>query len=151
MSSFPETSPQERLAISRRAIVRHMNRDGKSRDDSGNPDLDEGEQVQSISSGSSGTWGIVKHAIQAWWHHHPVSVAFDLARPAIGHYAKDKPLKLLGIAAGLGAAAVLLRPWRLVSLGGLLLATLKSSELSGALQSLLSTSRQEAANPDNNP
>lgn len=148
MSSFTEASPQERLATSRRAIVRHMNRDSKSRDDSGNPDLDEGEQMKPVSSG---TWGIVKHAIQAWWHHHPVSVAFDLARPAIGHYAEDKPFKLLGIAAGLGAAAVLLRPWRLVSLGGLLLATLKSSELSGALHSLLSTSRQEAADPDNNP
>lgn len=151
MSSFTEASPQERLAISRRAIVRHMNRDSKSRDDSGSPDLDEGEQVEPVSSASSGTWGIVKHAIQAWWHHHPVSVAFDLARPAIGHYAEDKPFKLLGMAAGLGAAAVLLRPWRLVSLGGLLLATLKSSELSGALHSLLSTSRQDAANPDNIP
>ena len=149
MSSFTEASPQERLAISRRAIVRHMNRDSKSRDDSGNPDLDEGDQVQPISSGSSGTWEIVKHAIRAWWHHHPVSVAFDLARPSIGHYAEEKPFKLLSIAAGLGAAAVLLRPWRLVSLGGLLLATLKSSELSGALQSLLFTSRQEAPNPDN--
>ena len=151
MSSFTEASPQERLAISRRALVRHMTRDSKSRDDSGNPDLDEGDQVQPISSESSGTWGIVKHAIRAWWYHHPVSVAFDLARPAVGHYAEDKPFKLLGIAAGLGAAAVLLRPWRLVSLGGLLLATLKSSELSGALHSLLSTSRQEAADPDNNP
>jgi hypothetical protein len=148
MSSFPEASPQERLANSRRAIIRHMSRAGKPRDDTGHPDPDETEPLQSASSGA---WGVVKHAIQVWWHHHPVSVAYDLARPAIGNYAEDKPFRLLGVAAALGAAAVLLRPWRLVSLGGLLLATLKSSELSGALHSLLSTSRQDAANPDSKP
>lgn len=124
-----------------------MSRDSKSRDDADYPNADETED-QSASSGPLGTWGVLKHAIQAWWHHHPVSVAYDLARPAIGHYAQDKPFKLLGIAAGVGAAAVLFRPWRLVSLGGVLLATLKSSELSGALHALLSTSRQEPANPD---
>jgi hypothetical protein len=150
MSSFPEASPQERLAISRRAIIRSMSRDSRSRDDADSPNPDETEQ-RPTSSTSSGTWGVVKGAIQAWWHHHPVSVAFDLARPAIGHYAEDKPFKLLGIAAGLGAAAVLLRPWRLVSLGGVLLAALKSSELSGALHSVLSSSRQAAVDPDNNP
>jgi hypothetical protein len=150
MPSFPEASPQERLAISRRAIVRNMSRDSRSRDDADSPNPDETEQ-RPASSGSSGTWEVVKHAIQAWWHHHPVSMAFDLARPAIGHYAEDKPFKLLGIAAGLGAAAVLFRPWRLVSLGGVLLAALKSSELSGTLHSVLSSSRQAAADPDNNP
>ena len=149
MSSFPETSPQERLAISRRAIVRHMNRDSKSRGDPDNPNPDQTEE-QSSSAGSSGTWAVVKHAIQAWWHHHPVSVAFDLARPAIGHYAEDKPFKLLGLAAGVGAAAVLFRPWRLVSLGGVLLAALKSSELSGALHALMSSSRQDSAYPGEN-
>jgi hypothetical protein len=62
-----------------------------------------------------GTWGILKHALGAWWHHHPVSVAFGLARPTLKHYAEEKPLQLLGIAAAAGAAAVVLRPWRLVS------------------------------------
>ena len=147
MASLTEASPQERLAYSRKAIVRHMSRDNKSPDDTGDPDLDETKQQRSASSG---TWGIVKHAIQAWWHHHPVSVAFDLARPAIGHYAEDKPFKLLGIAAGVGAAAVLFRPWRLVSLGGVLLAALKSSELSGALHSLISSSRQDSTYPGEN-
>jgi hypothetical protein len=148
MASLPEASPQERLANSRRAIVRHMSRDSRSRDDADSPNPDEIEQRS--SSSASGTWGVVKHAIRAWWHHHPVSVAYDLARPAIGHYAQDKPFKLLGIAAGVGAAAVLFRPWRLMSLGGVLLATLKSSELSGALHSVLSSSRQAAVDPDNN-
>jgi hypothetical protein len=150
MPSVTETSPQDRLANSRRAIVRHMSRDSRSRDDADSPNPDETEQ-RTASSAPSGTWGVVKRAIQAWWQHHPVSVAFDLARPAIGHYAEDKPFKLLGIAAGVGAAAVLLRPWRLMSLGGVLLAALKSSELSGALHSVLSSSRQAAVDPDNKP
>jgi len=37
-----------------------------------------------------------------------------------------------------GAAAVAFKPWRLVSLGGVLLAALKSSEISGTLLSMLS-------------
>jgi hypothetical protein len=61
-----------------------------------------------------------------------------MARPLIGRYAEEKPLQLLGIAAVAGAAAVVLKPWRLVSLGSVLLATLKSSEISGALLSMLS-------------
>jgi hypothetical protein len=66
-----------------------------------------------------------------------------LAKPTLKRYAEEKPLQLLGIAAAAGAAAVVLRPWRLVSLGGVLLATLKSSELSGALASMLSSISSE--------
>jgi hypothetical protein len=145
MSSAPEASvtPQERLANSRRAILRHMSRDNMASDDADNPNPDEIKYRS--SSASFGRWGVIKRAIQAWWHHHPMSVAFDLARPAVGHFAEDNPFRLLGIAAGVGAAAVLFRPWRLVSLGGVLLAALKSSELSGALHSVLSGSRQDSS------
>jgi hypothetical protein len=125
------------LASSRKAIVRHMSRD--SMDEQG--DDDRGAQDGENDSGNfeGGAWGILKHALGAWWHHHPVSVAFGLARPTLKHYAEEKPLQLLGIAAAAGAAAVVLRPWRLVSIGSLLIATLKSSELSGALLSMLSS------------
>lgn len=139
MASLTAPTPQERLAASRRAIVRHMSRepsqDNESHDGAGNEDASYAE--------SGGTWGIFKEAIGAWWHHHPVSVAFSLARPVIGKYAEDKPLQLLGIAAAAGAAAVVLKPWRLVSLGSILVATLKSSEISGALLSMLSRPVQD--------
>ena len=65
-------------------------------------------------------------------------MAVEFAQPVVARYAQENPLKLLGIAAGIGAAAVVLKPWRLISVGGLLLAALKSSELSGALLSMLS-------------
>ena len=142
---MPELTPQERLANSRRAIVRNMTRDHNTRADSSSPDDEEAEPIRSAPLG---TWGVVKHAVRAWWNNHPVSVAVDLARPAVGKYAQEQPFKLLGISAVVGAAAVLVRPWRLVSLGGVLLAALKSSELSGALHSLLVTPRQDFPDPD---
>ena len=140
MTSLTAPTPQERLASSRKAIVRHMSRDAHSHDEH---DDDAGARHGGESDfggfEGGGTWDILKHALGAWWHHHPVSVAFGLARPTLQHYAEEKPLQLLGIAAAAGAAAVVLRPWRLVSIGSLLLATLKSSELSGALLSMLSS------------
>ena len=139
MNSLTAPTPQERLANSRKAIVRHMSRDAHSHD--GQDDAAGGGHDAEGDDGNfdGGTWGILKHALGAWWHHHPVSVAFGLAKPTLKHYAEEKPLQLLGIAAAAGAAAVVLRPWRLVSIGSLLIATLKSSELSGALMSLLSS------------
>lgn len=140
MTSLTAPTPQERLASSRKAIVRHMSRDAHSHD--GDDEGSGGGRHDAEGDAGNlegGTWGILKQALGAWWHHHPVSVAFGLAKPALKHYAEEKPLQLLGIAAAAGAAAVVLRPWRLVSIGSVLLATLKSSELSGALVSMLSS------------
>lgn len=139
MASITAPTPQERLASTRKAIVRHMSRE-QSHDD----EMQEGAgEDDAAHAGNGGTWGIFKQAIGAWWHHHPVSVAASMARPVIGRYAEEKPLQLLGIAAAVGAAAVVLKPWRLVSLGSVLLATLKSSEISGALLSMLSRPSQD--------
>ncbi|CAN7568628.1 hypothetical protein [Polaromonas sp. LjRoot131] len=141
MTSLTQPTPQERLASSRKAIVRHMSRDKLSHD----------EQEQSGRHGEegpehagSGSWGFIKHALGAWWQHHPVSAAFSLAQPVLGKYAREKPFQLLGIAAVAGAAAVAFKPWRLVSLGSVLLAALKSSEISGALLSMLSSPEQSS-------
>ena len=66
-----------------------------------------------------------------------MQVAVDIGRPFLNNYAHDKPLQLLGIAAGAGAAAVLVKPWRLVSVTGLALALFKSPKLSHSLLLLL--------------
>lgn len=135
-------TPQERLAISRKAIIRHMGQAEYDENDEDWRDFDDAEQPRPAADG---TWGLVKHAVLAWWRHHPVGVVFDLAKPVVGKYAKEQPLKLLGIAAGIGAAVALLRPWRLLSLGGVLLATLKSSQLSSGVLSMLSAPQVDAA------
>jgi ElaB/YqjD/DUF883 family membrane-anchored ribosome-binding protein len=44
----------------------------------------------------------------------------DVLQPVIADYAKSNPLKTLGIAAGVGAAIVVLKPWRLITLGSML-------------------------------
>lgn len=135
MTSLTQPTPQERLASSRRAIVRHMSRDNSSDDEPEQPQrYGEGDASQA----EGGTWAFAKHALGAWWQHHPVNATFSLARPVIDQYAREKPLQLLGIAAVAGAAAVVLKPWRLVSMGSLLLAALKSSEISATLLSLIS-------------
>ena len=131
-----EFTPQERLAISRRAIVRHMNRhhpEVESLDDERFDDSD------SSRSDSQGTMGIIKQAVRVWWHRNPASAAVELASPLLTDYAKAHPYKLIGISAGIGAAAVVIRPWRMVSIGALLVAAVKSSGVTSALISMLSS------------
>lgn len=149
MTSLTAPTPQERLASSRKAIIRHMRRDARPHDGQGEEDgASHAGDGEPGGLEGRGTWGILKHALGAWWHHHPFNAALGLAQPTLKHYAQEKPLQLLGIAAAAGAAAVVLRPWRLVSLGGVLLATLKSPELSGTLLSMLSSA---SAYPEQTP
>jgi hypothetical protein len=149
MNSLVDPTPQERLASSRKAILRHMTRDHHhSLDDQSGPDT--GERTES-GEGSGGKWGAFKQAARTWWQHHPVHVALDVAKPVIGRYAAEKPFTMLAIAVGVGAAAVVLRPWKLVSLGGLLLATLKSSGLSNVVLSVLYNAPNDAGQPDETP
>ena len=46
-------------------------------------------------------------------------------------------MQLLGISAGIGAAAILVKPWRLVSVTGIVVAVFRSTKLSSTLLSLL--------------
>lgn len=149
MTSLTAPTPQERLANSRKAIVRHMSRDAQSHDGHDEEGRDDESPDGDGAGFDGGAWGILKHALGSWWHHHPVSMAVGLARPTLKHYAEEKPFQLLGIAAVAGAAAVLIRPWRLVSVGSLLLAAVKSSEISGALLSMLSSASPPSEQPRN--
>jgi hypothetical protein len=45
---------------------------------------------------------------------------FDVLKPLVQSYTKTNPVKTLGIAAGVGAAMVIFKPWRLITLGSLL-------------------------------
>ena len=131
------TTPQERLTLSRRAIVRHMNREELS----GAEAADMAPDQSSDSDGKShGNWEILKRAVQTWWYHHPAHVALGLARPVVGKYASEHPVQLLALAAAAGAFTVVAKPWRLISLGGLLLSTMKSANITSILLSMLSSS-----------
>ena len=136
MASLTELTPQERLAISRKAIVKHMNRYHRENEDRNDDDFDDSDESPSAPHG---TLSIIKHAVRVWWHRHPANAAVDLARPLLSDYASAHPFKLLGISAGVGAAVVVIRPWHAVSVGGLLVAAVKASGLSSALISMLSS------------
>ncbi len=140
----PELTPQQRLAASRKAIVRYMLQEEGSEEDTARHSGSDGLEGYGESPSGAGSWSAIKHAARVWWQHHPAQLAVNLARPALGRYAEEKPLQLLGIAAGVGAAAVVLRPWRLVSLTGLVFAALKTSDLPVLLMSILSPNPQAA-------
>jgi hypothetical protein len=125
-------SPQERLAITRKAIVRHMHKGEQQGQD------DAGEMFGEPSRGiPESNWGLVKQAVRSWWHRHPASIAVEIAEPFLGQYARTHPAKLLAIAAGVGAAAVLFRPWRLLSLSKVSLAVVRSPDIAGAISTMI--------------
>lgn len=133
-------NPVLRLAQSRHALVRHMN--GEPAQSGTDPRRDAGAPANAADGAGDPDgdtfFSTVSHALSVWWRHHPYNAAVDLARPVVQGYARQHPVKLLGIAAAAGAAVVIIKPWRLVSIGGLLLATVKSSGLSSVVMSLVS-------------
>ncbi len=152
MTTPDNLTPQQRLASSRQALVGYMARNGDAAPTSN--DTSGQASDNPLAGGRGNFWKTVRRTVQAWWRHHPAHTALDvasgMAHPVLNRYAKDKPIQLLGAAAALGAALVVVRPWRLVSITGLLLATLKSSGLTPTLLSLLAA-QSELNNPPENP
>jgi hypothetical protein len=143
MSDAARRLAQTRLAIIEEIEGReHRGDRHTARDDEGRArSLARGEQREaggSVRRRASGWFGSVRHALGTWWRHHPAHMAVEIATPALGAYAGKRPFQFLGIAAVVGAVVVVTRPWRLISATGLLVAVLKSSQVSGLLMSALS-------------
>ena len=134
MTSTPE-SAQARLATSRNALVLHMT-GGIGKNGVNDQALSPSDETHARGERHS-TWQVFTQAVLAWWKHHPAQVAIDVGRPFLTNYVRNKPLQVLCIAAGVGAAAVLVKPWRLISMTGLTVALLRSTTLSTTLLSLL--------------
>lgn len=149
MASPTELTPQERLAISRKAIVRHMNRHHRTIEDSLDDDIDEAAELGATSQG--GTLGRIRYAVRMWWHRHPASAVVELARPVLSDYAAVHPFRLVGISTAAGAAIVVIRPWRMVSASALLVAAVKSSGLTNTLVTMLSSFTRHSAQTDTRP
>ncbi|MDB5940391.1 MAG: hypothetical protein JWP77_2755 [Polaromonas sp.] len=150
MASLPiELTPQERLAISRRAIVRHMNRHHRDVEERFDGQIDESSKNGSgvVASGQT-VFSKITYAARMWWHRHPASAAVELAHPLLNEYARAHPFKLLGISVAAGAAMVVVRPWRMVSASTLLVAAVKSSGLSNTLLTMLSSFTRSSGNAD---
>lgn len=157
-------TPQERLVNSRKALVRHMTRNqspgrvvtpngdasslnaglGVDQDVDGKPDFSathfdpRATHSSSDSQMRTTAFSLARQALMTWWQRHPAHLAVDIARPLLSQFAEKKPVRLLVVAAGIGAVLVLFKPWRMVTPAGVLLGTLKSSGLSNMLLSLVS-------------
>ena len=132
----------DRLAKSRLAIInqiqgrehRQERREARSRQ----REKRGGEASDRESEPSGGRFGQLMHALKTWWRYHPAHMGIELATPALSAYAERKPMQYLGIAAAAGALIMIARPWRLISITGLLVGIAKSSQVSGLLLSALS-------------
>lgn len=134
------TSASDRMAQTRLAIVEYVQRTrrgGSSRPAKNDEDNTHGEAAH-------GRWDGVKSALQDWWRNHPLHMGLEMAQPAVIAYAGQHPLRLLALSAAAGAALVLARPWRLISVTGLLMAAIRSPQLSSAILSALRSGGQPA-------
>lgn len=152
----------EKLARTRLAIIahiqakerRHERRDPAFDEDDGPPLRAEaaaaaaGERVRHARDGAvaaaarvrgtaAGWLGRTRSILRTWWRHHPASMGVDIAKPMLRSYAARSPVQYLAIAAAAGGVIAVTRPWRLVSATGLLVALLKSSQLSSLVMSAM--------------
>lgn len=85
---------------------------------------------------------LLKAALASWWHDHPARAGAHLLRSTTEDYARRRPLQVVTIAAVAGAAVVLLKPWRLVSVTALMLSLVRSSNFTGMATSVLESAAQ---------
>jgi hypothetical protein len=134
-------TPAEKLARSRLAIIEYLQphdqrseRRERSETDVRQEVLDDGSDA-----GQADGWlGGLSSAARTWWSHHPAQLAVEMATPALRSYMRRRPFQVLALSAGVGALLVVTRPWRLISLTTLVVAVVKSSQLSGVVMSALS-------------
>ena len=135
----------DRLARTRLAIIEQVHR--RERRPGGRDERERehararreaGEPEGAYEAPGEGWFGHIRHALGTWWRHHPAHMGVELATPMLSAYARRKPLQFLGISAAVGAVVMVARPWRLISATGIVVALLKSSQLSGLLMSAMS-------------
>jgi hypothetical protein len=154
-------TPQERLALSRRALVRHLNgEDDEPRDSArgrryaAQEDDSEmyaagGAQREASPRGNRHQWtSMARSMTERWWRRHPAHAVGQLARPLLEHYARKEPAKLMAAAAATGAAIVLIKPWRLLSFTAVLAAVLKTSDVADVVNTLM---QQKNTSPRKDP
>ncbi len=130
-------TPQQRLAISRRALVQQLRGEAPA------------PLPQPLRGGGTSTvrkpgffdrfaWTPVLRSVAGrWWRRHPANAVGQITRPLLERYAREQPAKLVTIAAASGAVVVLLRPWRLLSVGAVIAALLKSSDIADMVTTVM--------------
>jgi hypothetical protein len=150
-------TPQQRLALSRRALVRQLHGGTDDQDIGRDPssyqaddDLEyahhdlaadmppPGGRDGHARGPAGNVWlSMGRSVAERWWRRHPAHAVGQLARPLLESYARKKPAKLMAIAAATGAVVVLVKPWRLLSVTAVLAAVLKTSDVADIVNTLM--------------
>jgi hypothetical protein len=136
----------DKLARSRQAILEHVAKRYRRHD----PHIETAEgfaepgaaayEEDDAPDPGSGWLGHMKHALRTWWRYHPAHMAVELVTPLARNYARRKPAQLLGISLAAGAVLMFARPWKLISAGTIIVALLKSGQLSHLITAAMSAS-----------
>ena len=141
------SASSDKLAQTRLAILEHVQRKERRREHAKEELHEAKEQAQGAFTGEDaapqgqGWFSTARHALASWWRYHPANMAVSLATPALSSYARRKPAQYLGIAAVAGALFLLARPWKLISVTGLVVALLKSPQVAALIMSAMSSSQ----------
>ncbi|MGE4241843.1 hypothetical protein [Ramlibacter sp.] len=107
------------------------------------PSSGAGRGVPPAPRRGGGWFARVRHGLEMWWRYHPAQMAVEIASPVFRSYARSNPKQLLAISMAAGALVMIARPWRLISVTTILIAVVKSSQLSHVLLSALSAADYE--------
>ena len=141
----------DRLARSRLALIEHVHRKERKPERAhaqrARGEKEEGEQWQAAeaaaASGGGGWFKRIGRAARSYWRHHPARVGVQMATPILSMYARRHPAVYVGAAAVAGAIFMVARPWRLISVTGVLVALAKSPQLAGVVMSAMSGNQYE--------
>lgn len=128
---------QARLARTRLALVTQMRRHAPASRDGGTMD----------SAGGSEGVGLAA-VLRRWWQEHPVRLALDVGVPVLQTFARAYPLPVMAACVAVGAAVVWLRPWRLLPLSALLMATARSVPLGDLLAAWRAQAERSASSQE---
>jgi hypothetical protein len=94
-----------------------------------------------VAHDTQGIWlSVGKSLADQWWQQHPARIAVRLAESVVAMEAKQHPLRLLAIGASVGAALVVVAPWRRVGITSVL-ASVIAANTSGLLNQALALSK----------
>ncbi|MDM0078500.1 hypothetical protein QTH90_29115 [Variovorax sp. J2P1-59] len=140
--SFKPLTPKDKLALSRAELLAAM---GYQQID-GPLGTTEAQALPTPHRVSSDRLGFLAR----WWRRHPASTALELMEPSLSRFAHRHPAKLMAYSACAGGLLVLLKPWRLLSVGAAVALLFRASDLSGAIHTALRSSGRATTEPSDN-
>jgi hypothetical protein len=128
-----ENVAKDRLTASRTALMQDMgvtSPTSSSRPSQTGHAFDTPMKIAQQPAVRASMWQMLSHkALKAWWARHPANTALQLAQPTLQSYASKHPAAVIGGGAVLGSALYILRPWRLLSIGTLVMLVVRGPAL----------------------